>query len=78
MIVVPAWVQSESESDFLVVLGSEPKNNAKKNLIPKYCVETCNYSPFSKKEENRFALFVLKPEKVPKSLKLILGMKQEN
>ena len=69
MIIMPVWVISENDSEYTVLLGSEPKLDAKKEILPKDCVENIIYAPMIHESGNKFALVTLHKNKIPDNLK---------
>lgn len=69
MIIMPVWVISENDSEYTVLLGSEPKSDAKKEILPKDCVENIIYAPMVHESGNKFALVTLHKNKIPDNLK---------
>lgn len=72
MILMPAWIVSEDEINYTALLGSQPKANAKKEVLPKDCVKNIVYSPEEHESGYKFALLTLDPEKVPENIKNLL------
>jgi hypothetical protein len=76
MIIMPAWIISESEIEYVALLGSEPKMDAKREVLPKDCVKNIVYAPMIHESGHKFALLTLDPDKVPEFIKEMLNDKR--
>ena len=75
MIVVPAWIQSETTDGVLAVLGSEPPADALPIFLPRSCVASCVVSPESPLWlGRRFGIVVLDQNSIPPSVAKALGL----
>lgn len=59
MIIMPAWIVSETEDSYLAMLGSEPRRDTAPDLIPKSLVSRCVYHDEAEPSSPRFAVLVL-------------------
>lgn len=73
MIMVPAWVQDESNDGFWAVLGSEPRDDAKPIWLPRMSVRKCTYAPM-KQNQRQFALLLLSETDLTTEVKTILNL----
>lgn len=69
MILMPVWIVSEDENNYVALLGSQPKADAKKEVLPKDCVKNILYSPEEHDSGYKFALVILDQEKIPEDIK---------
>lgn len=72
MVIMPAWIVSENETEYVALLGSEPKIDAKREVLPKDCVTNIIYAPMVHESGHKFALLTLDPNKLPENIKEIL------
>lgn len=75
MIIVPVWVVDENKKEYQVLMGSEPRTDAKKEILPKYCVDNIIYAPMIHESGHKFAICTINEQKVPENIKKILNPK---
>jgi hypothetical protein len=77
MIIVPAWIEKESEKGIWVVLGSSPGREVQPEWIPKECISSCVYADENQtpKSTKRLAMIVMAEGDLPEKIKKILEKK---
>ena len=69
MIIMPIWVVEERESEYVVLFGSEPQQDAKKEIIPKKCVKNIIYAPMIHDSGHKFAMVSLNYQNIPENIR---------
>lgn len=69
MIIMPIWVKSENENEYVALLGSEPKTDSKLEKIPKNCVKNIIYAAMEHPSGYKFAMISIDSEKAPDYIK---------
>lgn len=78
MIIVPAWIGADTPEGIKAVLGSEPKEGAKEEWIPREKIKNCLYAPVPPEfgfEGRRMAMLVFEEGEAPESVQAIVGGK---
>lgn len=72
MIIMPVWIFDENDNEYTALLGSEPKIDAKREILPKNCVTNIIYAPVAHESGAKFALVTLDKTKVPENIKKMI------
>jgi len=78
MIIVPAWVREDTPEGVRAILGSEPKEDAKEEWIPRANLKNCLYAPVPPEfgfKGRKMAMLVFEEGMAPESVRAIMGGK---
>ena len=71
MIIVPAWIKSDTPEGIRAILGSEPPEGSPEEWIPRETIKNCLYAPMDF-EGKKMAMLVFEEGKAPESVRAIL------
>jgi hypothetical protein len=75
MIIVPAWICEDTPEGIRAVLGSEPKEDANEEWIPRENIKNCLYAPVPQEfgfKGRKMAMLVFEEDKAPESVRAIV------